>query len=107
MMTEEWGPWIEHDGMGCPPEVRGRIVHAFFEAPDEQPLEHEGLLVDAVIACCDSWNGAAYGWQGGWTGRWMGKEIPMRWVTRYRIKRLAAAQGIAALIESLPERQPA
>ena len=27
-MSEEWGPWIEHDGKGCP--CVGQYVHVFF-----------------------------------------------------------------------------
>jgi hypothetical protein len=25
-MSEEWGPWVEHDGKGCPPGVVGQWV---------------------------------------------------------------------------------
>ncbi len=28
MSDEEWGPWIDHDGKGCP--VKGMFVHAVF-----------------------------------------------------------------------------
>jgi hypothetical protein len=27
-MSGEWGPWVDHDGMGCP--CRGQIAHMIF-----------------------------------------------------------------------------
>ena len=50
MSDEQWGPWIEHDGSGCPDNVRGRVIHVIFEAPDASPMENSGLMVDAVMA---------------------------------------------------------
>jgi hypothetical protein len=29
-MSEDWGPWIEHDGSGCPVPV-GTVVHRVFD----------------------------------------------------------------------------
>ncbi|MBB95606.1 MAG: hypothetical protein CML68_13575 [Rhodobacteraceae bacterium] len=25
-MSEEWGPWVEHDGKGCPPSLIGEVA---------------------------------------------------------------------------------
>ena len=101
MSDEQWGPWIEHDGSGCPDNVRGRVIHVIFEAPDASPMENSGLMVDAVMACCESWNGEKYGWAGGHNARWMGFSDKMRWVTRYRIRQLSSAASITAILERI------
>lgn len=48
-MTDEWGPWIDHDGAGCP--VLGEYVEAETE---------DGTIIDYVAGDmgrrCRSWN---------------------------------------------------
>ena len=103
---EEWGPWIEHDGQGCPADVIGKTVHAVFEAPDAETLEHPCLLVDVVMSCCNSWRGAEYGWSGGYIAFWDGLTGKMRWITRYRIRRPRALSDLVELVETLPAPDP-
>ena len=33
-MSEQWGPWIEHDGCGCP-VPNGTVVHVVYESGQE------------------------------------------------------------------------
>ena len=33
-MSEEWGPWTEHDGNGCPVK-NGEMIHVIFDDEDE------------------------------------------------------------------------
>lgn len=43
--TDEWGPWIEHDGSGCP--CKGSFVHVGFALP--------GGEVKAIALNGESW----------------------------------------------------
>jgi hypothetical protein len=44
-MSEEWGPWIEHDGKGCP--VPGR---AFVDVIYRDGRSHAGRMNQAVVS---------------------------------------------------------
>ena len=84
-MSEEWGPWVEHDGKGCP--CRGMIVES--EQADGLIEIH---IADGVSRCAytgkpkprtfndvDLWN-------------WMQcrTSVPSRWdkrIIRYRIRK--------------------
>ncbi len=51
----EWGPWIEHDGKGCP--CRGEYVHAVFSEKDSLGIDELFDFVphDAGIAPDSQW----------------------------------------------------
>lgn len=59
-MDGEWGPWIEHDGKGCP--CVGMMVHRVFDTEFDRLVgesvsptkEHISICTDEEI---DSWNG--------------------------------------------------
>ena len=58
----EWGPWIDHDGKGCPLKAMGQFCHLWIEADetyngDFYPRESY-VLVNDLIASCGSWHGA-------------------------------------------------
>ncbi len=42
-MSEEWGPWINHDGSGCPVPV-GTYIHAIEINCNHKTDEKEGWL---------------------------------------------------------------
>lgn len=45
-MSEEWGPWIEHDGRGCPPEI---CVGKFMQAKYRNGKLHGGLIRSTIL----------------------------------------------------------
>jgi hypothetical protein len=102
-MSDDWGPWIEHDGKGCPPHVVGQFAHLWFELVDDQDPHEAFVVVDAVIACCESWKGETYGWADGYIARWMGKSAPMRWITRYRIRKPLGLTILEGQLTNLPQ----
>ena len=76
-MSEEWGPWAEHDGMGCP------CVGMYVE------VDHEtgsGLIIPRVSGEC-GWNGLPYESN----------------VIRYRIRKPKGLQILEAILQDLPE----
>jgi hypothetical protein len=99
-MADEWGPWIEHDGWGCP--CRGLFVHI--------------VIGPSEIADPDDPNAGE--WLPGWTplnsreavgiaeptGSWFW--LPLYFpIIRYRIRRPRAVRELIDLAESLPERE--
>lgn len=88
-MSEEWGPWIEHDGNGCPCE--GKWVQAQTMRPNGTIQEGEGIpcLNDPRSRKC--WNGG---------GMCMG--IYCEPVIRYRIRRPRALLQLIEMVENLP-----
>jgi hypothetical protein len=92
-LREEWGPWVEHDGKGCP--VSGMYVEA-----EWQGFVGAGLQI----------------WRGVVTPYW---EPPFDWrnhlqldengdligrVLRYRVRIPPALIAIRQMVEDLPER---
>ena len=102
-MSEEWGPWIEHDGKGCPvakgtpgeAELRdGRVV--FFRA-----LCGSTRGGPDVVAC--SSEGSAWVWGS--------SLLTSDEVVRYRIRRPRSLLRLIEMVENLPapskEMEPA
>lgn len=92
-MAEEWGPWIEHDGRGCP-LPSGTVVQVVFE---EAPGDYTRPLVGVVQA-----NGG-YSWD--W--RLWGKLAPdgtgiVSRIIRYRVRKPRALAQLRDMVESLP-----
>lgn len=97
-MAEEWGPWIDHDGKGCP--VAGRRVHIVLGVsdaghhPDDDPQEdwHD---VEAVIngheAIAIARPNPSWFWGSGW--------YP---IVSYRVQRPRALLDLIELVENLP-----
>lgn len=93
-MSDEWGPWIEHDGQGCP--CVGKWVQAMF---DRKPIS----VVHGTL-CGKTWEGIASG-KTNWT--WIPGHIR---ILRYRIRKprgLLILEQIARDVEvTMPEVLP-
>lgn len=75
-MTEEWGPWIEHDGQGCP--CVGQFVHIVYV---------DGVELKARATGGASWNHVSYAIQ----------------ISRYRIRKPKGLTILEQLLADLPE----
>lgn len=90
--SEEWGPWIEHDGRGCPcvgltvmAELKNGIIEGPFIAGKDAI---ESLGSPNVI-------GSA----------WVHKKHPHynnNWIIRYRIRKPRALRQLIEMVENLP-----
>jgi hypothetical protein len=90
MGEPEWGPWIEHDGTGCP--CPGEYVMCLFETLPGHLETGEGLA------------GAAGGWS--WDWQWWGKIPPgaadlSSRILRYRVRK---PRGLAILKNLIADR---
>lgn len=97
----DWGPWVQHDGMGCP--VAGRLVHLVLgDSPEGYRPEDEGEdvwtsdVVEVIspreaLAIPASCGNASWWWRPGW--------FP---VIRYRVRRPRALRELIDLVEGLP-----
>jgi hypothetical protein len=85
-MSEEWGPWIEHDGKGFP-LARGQVAHLIYRSGDEE-ITIVGLFrggePDVV--------GSSWHWGAGWDE-----------IIRYRIRKPRGLTILEGLLENLPE----
>ncbi len=54
-MSEQWGPWIEHDGKGCP--CVGKMVEVV-----EKYSGHKFLIAGAGFDGTESWTGSSWHW---------------------------------------------
>lgn len=96
-MAEEWGPWIEHDGKGCP--VVGMYVRIFAAG---------GVEVEGVPSakCAAPLPGEVSAWI------WSTLSSDEKWlrVIRYRIRRPSALRRLIDLAadpeKGLPPRFP-
>lgn len=90
-MAEEWGPWIDHDGKGCP--CVGEYVQAV-----ELSLIRGECTFEAVA-----------GMRGGfsWDWQWASKPVPgigslASRIIRYRIRKPRALLNLIEMVENLP-----
>ena len=81
-MSEQWGPWIEHDGKGCP--CLGQWVKAVF---------HNGNVWEGIAGSSQG-GGKSWDWSSG---------SPYSRLIRYRIRKPRALQDLIKLVEELPE----
>ena len=87
MTTEpEWGPWIEHDGKGCP--CVGQYV---------QSEERRGLIEDHIASSGKNTSGNAWDWSS--CPHCQGYHI-----VRYRIRKLRAMKLLQSIVESPPNQ---
>lgn len=99
-MDSEWGPWIEHDGSGCP---IGPGVHCQVQWADGMAVECTNYGQSARQAGIEKsrpYNGPRY--KSSWTWTATGTKIP---VARYRIRRPRALQSLIDLVENLTEEE--
>lgn len=97
--NDEWGPWIEHDGRGCPLQ-RGTLGEAELRT---------GRIV-AFRASCGSTRGGPYvpAPDNAYTSAWVWGGKPDRWkdeeVIRYRIRKPRGAVILESLLADLPKK---
>jgi len=98
-VSEEWGPWIEHDG-GPVPHLSGAWVHAKCETHQGEIVEREGRISDGF--------GQSWVWENfGKIGRHNGKLVVWTKVVEFRIRKpkgLTILEGILAEEPDLPPR---
>ena len=96
-MAEEWGPWIKHDGMGCP------VVGIYVRAEISNGTQVEGV---ASPRCADPPPGYASAWI------WASLRADETWarVVRYRVRRPASLRRLIEIaddpLKGLPPRFP-
>ena len=89
-MSEDWGPWIEHDGRGVKPYGAGVYAKVEFGAPD-------GAVAGAYECISESPAGRIEGWHV--------DDYPEYYVViRYRIRKPRGMVVLESLIADLPER---
>lgn len=96
-MSDEWGPWIEHDGSGCP--CPGLYVATV--APTGREMEH----IAHGIAC-DGF-GRRYPVEKATADAWVWREPEFDSVIRYRIRKPKGLTVLEGLLEDVPEKEPA
>lgn len=84
MRKEEWGPWIEHDGKGCP--CLGMWVHCVFMMRSGDTSELQGIA----------------GALGGRSWDWKNKGFAAR-IIRYRIRRPRGMEVLDQILADLPK----
>ena len=82
-MSEEWGPWIEHSGKGCP-LPNGTFVNAIY---------CDGTEIYGMVEA----NGRPLRYNAWVWSEWGGNVI------RYRIRKPKGLQILEALLQELPE----
>ena len=87
-MSEQWGPWIEHDGKGCPSIIISGLKMEFIYRSGER---HGGMTKPNILA--------APNWV--WP-KSNGKIFPTDCMS-YRIRKPRALQDLIKLVEELPE----
>lgn len=93
-MSEDWGPWIEHDGKGCP-LPKGTFFHAVGASGREEVAQREhGPGVPPPHFWCY------------WAHDTLPAECFPDRVIRYRIRRPRALQKLVELVETLPAPEP-
>lgn len=94
-MADEWSPWVEHDGRGCP--VVGLFCHVIGEGARGE--HHEVQMIVRDHPCWDWSNFGKPGSDRGRCGVWAK-------VTRYRIRKPRALLDLIEMAESLSAPQP-
>lgn len=90
-MSSEWGPWIEHDGKGCP------CVREYVQAVAERM---PGDFVE-VEGPCGEKGGESWNWEF-WLRRDVDGNLFAR-IIRYRIRKPRGLIILESLLENLPE----
>ena len=83
----EWGPWIEHDGKGCP--CVGMWVQAEYDVPPRGPFAHGSVSGK-------TWEGRARG-----RTSWVWPDFRGN-IIRYRIRKPRGMTILENLIADLP-----
>lgn len=86
-MTEEWGPWIEHDGMPCP------CVGAWVHYVRACGVQGEARATGKRNECGSAWHWAT-----------TPEAVYHMRLIRYRIRKPKGLTILEELLEDLPER---
>lgn len=86
MSEEEWGPWIDHDGKGCPVPI-GTIVKVIHE---------DGVITEgpAEGSLCWVWGETPSKDDKGWY-------VP---IIKYRMKKLKGLKILESLLQNLDDK---
>lgn len=88
-MSEEWGPWIEHDGRGCP--VKGRFVRVVYRDGSQDELVAWSKICIPGRPDTDP-ESSAWAWV-----------VPLPWkIIRYSIRKPRALIELRDMIADLP-----
>lgn len=95
MSDEQWGPWVNHNGLGCPEEVIGRMTQC------------EGIRDKLVFLFRDC--PAHRNWLG-WFSATYGKPVPDgsgTWdsVIRYRVRKPRGMSRLEEIITEIDQRE--
>ena len=93
MEKEEWGPWIEHDGRGCP-VLSGTWVRIQGDYPPDPEYFFEGEGF-----CSDGW---AWNWSNIGKTTLSGNKCGR--VIRYRIRKPRGMAILESLLQDLPQK---
>jgi hypothetical protein len=94
-MNYEWGPWIEHDGSGCP--VRGQLAHfAYISKANPQTYTGCGKIQDDGTVIAIAQGGPSWLWRYGWCP-----------IIRYRVRRPLVSEWLAETTSDLPVTEDA
>ena len=85
----EWGPWIEHDGKGCP--CVGQYVQTERLKKIENWVGSSATIVDGKFTWGIARGGKSWFWENGWTR-----------IIRYRIRKPRGLTVLENLIADLP-----
>lgn len=103
-MSDAWGPWIEHDGRGCP--VKGQLVQIAVLMPWGKYKVYGPVIAGSDCSANgidpDQSDVSAWVWPNG-------KPEPER-ITHYRVRRPRALEQLRQIAENptapLPQRRP-
>lgn len=91
-MSDEWGPWIEHDGRGCP--CVGQYVHVRYKNPAGLFIGPNGELdADRAGAVGVASGSPSWAWAPHWNP-----------IIRYRIRKPRALKQLREIARN-PERE--
>ena len=94
-MSDEWGPWIDHDGNGCP--CLGMWVDSVHEGTRGRVYRVDGVA--------GRMGGLSWDWDNYAKLTRDGRYITR--VVRYRIRKPRALLDLIEMVESLPEKMDA
>lgn len=88
-MSEEWGPWIEHDGKGCP--IVGMFVHRVYARPGRDVKD--GVVKSEKIGFVRNSGSCSWNWVPGFAP-----------VVRYRIRKPRGLTILEGILADLPAK---
>jgi hypothetical protein len=104
MADEEWGPWIEHDGKGCP--CLGAWAQTERLAPTFWPESRFIIKVDGKWALIEGPIRQPEPWDWSMFGKLLPNKTIASKVLRYRIKKPKGLVILEKLLQELPVKQP-